>query len=151
MTDIQAAIGLAQLKKLDQFIIQRKNNYSTLYEKLKSLDEYLKLPKPSPNSNPVWFGFPILVKKKSPLSRIEIIRILNKGYIGTRLLFGGNLTKQPLYQGNFFRICGELTNTDRIMNDVFWIGVQPNLSLEMIQFVIDKLTSIMKNKEQEYV
>ena len=151
LTDMQAAIGLAQLKKLDQFIKQRKDNFQFYYENMQSLSEYLSIVEPAKNAEPSWFGFPIRVKKNSPISRNEIVQGLNSRDIGTRLMFGGNFTKQPFFKHIDYRISEQLVNSDTIMNDVFWIGVQPNLSSEMIQFVIDNLTSIMKNKEPEYV
>ena len=144
ITDMQAAIGLAQLKKLDQFIKQRKNNYQFLYESLEPLSEFLSLPEPSENSNPSWFGFPIKVKGNSPLSRNEIVQRLNLKNIGTRLLFGGNLIKQPFNKNFSYRISGTLFNTDNIMNNVFWIGVHPNLDCEKMDYVLKVIRNIIK-------
>ena len=128
LTDMQAAIGVAQLKKLDQFIKQRKENFQFLHEKLQSLKTYLSLPSYSENTTPSWFGFPIMVKEKSPVNRNEIVRKLTEKNIGTRLLFGGNLLKQPAYKKLLEREKKSFPNTDIVMNKVFWIGVQPNLS-----------------------
>jgi len=144
ITDMQAAIGLAQLKKLDQFIQQRKENYQVLYKNLKPLSEYLCLLKPAKNSDPSWFGFPISVKENSPLTRNEIVQSLYLKNIGTRLLFGGNLTKQPCNKNSFYRISGTLINTDNIMNNVFWIGVHPSLSSEKIDYILKEIRSIIQ-------
>ena len=144
ITDMQAAIGLAQLKKLDQFIQQRKENYQVLYKNLKPLSEYLCLLKPAKNSDPSWFGFPISVKENSPLTRNEIVQSLYLKNIGTRLLFGGNLTKQPCNKNSFYRISGTLINTDNIMNNVFWIGVHPSLSSEKIDYILKEIRSILQ-------
>jgi|TARA_B100000315_G_scaffold253522_1_gene292452 CDP-6-deoxy-D-xylo-4-hexulose-3-dehydrase len=146
LTDMQAAIGLAQLKNLDQFIQKRKANFQFLYENLQPLSEYLSLPEPAKNSEPSWFGFPISVKKNSPISRNEIVQDLNSRNIGTRLLFGGNLTKQPFYKGFSSRISGQLDNTDMVMKNVFWLGVQPNLTKIMNKFIVTKLTEIISEK-----
>mgnify|MGYP000349626249 CR=1 FL=1 len=101
------------------------------------MEEFFILPKSADNCNPSWFGFPIRVRETSPISRDEIVAHLTKRNIGIRLLFGGNLTKQPLYENVVYRISGSLENTDCVMNNVFWIGVQPNLTDEMKDFVID--------------
>ena len=141
LTDMQAAIGLAQLAKLDQFIKQRKDNFQFLYKNLKPYSMYLALPEPIKNADPSWFGFPIRVKKNSPLSRAEIIQILNDKNIGTRLLFAGNLLSQPAYidalndENNYI-------NANIIMRDVFWIGVQPSLSKEMMDYIIKVFKNI---------
>ncbi len=144
LTDMQAAIGLAQLKKLNKFIQQRKNNFQFLYENLEPLNEFLILPEPAKNSDPSWFGFPIRVKKKSPISKTEIVQRLNSRNIGTRLLFGGNLTKQPFYHNVPARVFGNLDNTDSVMNDVFWIGVQPNMDNSRKKYVTSELRKIMR-------
>ena len=143
LTDMQAAIGLAQLKKLDSFINTRKNNYQFVYEKLYSLNSYLALPRPVKYSDPSWFGFPIRVKNNSPFNRDEIVIELNRNNIGTRLLFGGNLTKQPYFESIDYRIAGDLVNTDTVMNKVFWIGVQPNLMVKQLNFIVDKIKEII--------
>ena len=142
LTDMQAAIGLAQLNKLDEFIKQRKKNYSFLYNNLEKLDEIFSLPKPARNSIPSWFGFPIRVRKSSPKNRDEIIYLLNKVNIGTRLLFAGNMTKQPFFKQFQSRIPKKLLNSDVVMNDVFWIGVQPNLTEKMKKFIVNQLLKL---------
>jgi len=144
LTDMQAAIGLAQLKKIDDFIKHRKNNYIYLYEKLQPVKDFVSLPEPSKDSDPSWFGFPIRIKKGSDINRNDIIQYLNKKNIGTRLLFGGNLAKQPYFNNVNYRISGRLDNCDTIMNEVFWLGVQPNLSEEMKSFVVRELCAAIK-------
>ena len=142
LTDMQAAIGLAQLKKLDQFIQQRKDNYQFLYENLQPLNEFLSLPKPSENSNPSWFGFPIRVKENSPLTRNEIVKGLNAKNIDTRLLFGSNIIKQPAYREVRYRKVGKLEKTNKVMSDVFWVGIQPNLTEKMKKFLVEQLSKM---------
>lgn len=134
--DIQAAIGLAQLDRLDSFIELRRRNWAYLRNGLKDLEELLIFPKVTENSDPSWFGFALTVKKNSPKTRNQIVQELNKKRIGTRLLFGGNLLRQPAFIGTPRRVIGDLVNTDRVMNDTFWIGVWPGLTLEMLDYMI---------------
>lgn len=134
--DIQAAIGLAQLERLDGFVEKRRSNWRYLYSHLKSLEEFLILPKPTEHSDPSWFGFGITVKENSPLSRNDLVKQLNEKKIGTRLLFGGNLLKQPAFIGTPRRVVGDLCNSDVVMNDTFWIGVWPGLSEKMLEYVV---------------
>lgn len=134
LTDMQAAVGVAQLKKLPGFILQRRENYAYLYEKLRTLEEFIILPKDTPNSRPSYFGFPITLKKNSPLSRNDLVEHLEKNMIGTRLLFGGNLLRQPAYEAIKYRIAGDLTNTDIIMNQTFWIGIYPGITKDMLDY-----------------
>lgn len=142
LTDMQAAIGLAQLKKLKDFVQERKNNFYFLYNNLNYLSSYLAFTEPEEKSDPSWFGFPIRVRKKSPFSRNEILQKLNANNIGTRLLFAGDLTKQPLFKNIQSRIPVKLLNTDIIMKNVFWLGVQPNLTKTMKSFIVKQFTSI---------
>jgi CDP-6-deoxy-D-xylo-4-hexulose-3-dehydrase len=133
-TDMQAAVGLSQLKKLDGFIAKRKENFRFLFESLRDLDDKILLPKTAPNSDPSWFGFPIAVRPETGIERKDIIQYLDSKKIGTRLLFGGNLTRQPAYIGGNHRVAGDLRNTDYVMNNVFWVGVYPGLSKEMADY-----------------
>ena len=142
LTDMQAAIGLAQLKKLNLFIEKRKENFNYLNKNLEKLCDYVILPRSNKKSNPSWFGFPIFVKEDSPIDRNTIVKKLSELNIGTRLLFGGNLLKQPAYIKIFNNDKNLFPNTDKIMNNVFWIGVQPNLSNDQIDFVIDSLSNL---------
>jgi CDP-6-deoxy-D-xylo-4-hexulose-3-dehydrase len=143
--DIQAAIGLAQLDRLDSFIERRRNNWNYLYKNLKGLEEFLMLPKPTENSEPSWFGFAITVKDSSPISRNDLVIKLNERKIGTRLLFGGNLLRQPAFIGTPRRIVGDLTNSDIVMNQTFWIGVWPGLSEQMLDYVVETLNNLFSN------
>lgn len=144
--DIQAAIGLAQLDRLDSFIELRRRNWKYLVEALKSLEEYFVLPKATESSDPSWFGFALTVKPNSPISRNEIVQKLNEKKIGTRLLFGGNLLRQPAFAGTPRRVISNLENTDRIMTDTFWIGVWPGLSIQMLDYMVSSLYEIFINQ-----
>lgn len=135
LTDPQAAVGVAQLAKLPEFIDARRKNFHYLYEALKPLEDVLMLPEATPGSEPSWFGFPIAVRPNAPFTREQLIRHLDSRRIGTRLLFGGNLIRQPAYQGVMFRTIGDLARTDFVMRNVFWIGVYPGLTAEMLAFV----------------
>jgi CDP-6-deoxy-D-xylo-4-hexulose-3-dehydrase len=139
ITDMQAACGLAQLEKLDFFIARRRENYTYLREKLQSLNEFIHLPVPTENSNPSWFGFPITLKDGCGATRVDVTKFLDTHKIGSRLLFAGNLTKQPYFKDVEYRIVGDLTHTDKTMNDTFWIGVQPALTNEHLDFVVEKM------------
>lgn len=141
--DIQAAIGLAQLDRLDSFIDSRRRNWAYLKSGLKGLEEFLVLPEASPDSDPSWFGFAITVKENGPKSRNQIVQELNESKIATRLLFGGNLLRQPAFKGTPRRVVGELTNTDIVMTDTFWIGVWPGLTTPMLDYMIEKIFEIL--------
>ena len=137
MTDMQAAVGVAQLKKLPQFIETRKKNWQHLRQGLAPFAEFLILPEPTPNSDPSWFGFLLSVRPDAPFTRNELINYLETNQVATRLLFGGNLTRQPAYQHINYRVVGDLINTDLVMNHTFWIGVYPSLSTEMLDYMLD--------------
>ena len=143
ISDMQAACALAQLEKAPAFIQTRKENFKFLKERLNSCQEFLQLPVVTEDSDPSWFGFPITVKDNSPVSRLDLITYLDQNKIGTRLLFAGNLTRQPYMIDAKFRISGELTNTDNVMNNTFWIGVQPALTKEMLEFVVEKIEAYL--------
>ena len=139
ITDMQAACGLAQLDKLDFFIARRRENFTYLKEKLQSLNDFVHLPVATENSNPSWFGFPITLKDNCGSNRVDLLKFLDNHKIGSRLLFAGNLTKQPYFKDIEYRIVGELTHTDKTMNDTFWIGVQPALTNDHLDFVVEKM------------
>jgi CDP-4-dehydro-6-deoxyglucose reductase, E1 len=141
LTDMQAAVGVAQLEKLDGFIAKRKENFNYLLEQLRPLENYLILPEATPNSDPSWFGFPITVREDAPVSRNALVQHLEKHKIGTRLLFGGNLLRQPAYKDVVHRAVGDSTETDRVMNQTFWIGVYPGLTREMLDFIVSTMKS----------
>ncbi len=140
---MQAACALAQLEKAPAFIQARKDNFKFLKERLSSCEEFLHLPEPTEGSDPSWFGFPITVKEGSPVSRLDLTTYLDQNKIGTRLLFAGNLTRQPYMVDAEYRVSGELTNTDNVMNNTFWIGVQPALTKEMLEFVAVKIEQFL--------
>ena len=139
ITDMQAACGLAQLDRLDYFIKQRKYNFNYFKKKLKNCEEFLILPEPTEYSDPSWFGFPMTLKEETGFSRLDLINFLDQSKIGTRLLFAGNLTRQPYFEEVEYRVHGDLTNTDIIMNQTFWTGIYPGLSEEHLDFVSAKL------------
>ena len=139
ITDMQAACGLAQLDKLEFFIQRRRENYTYLRSRLETLSDFLELPEPTPNSNPSWFGFPLTLKASAGVTRVELTRFLDNNKIGSRLLFAGNLLKQPYFKNVQYKVVGDLINTDITMNNTFWIGVQPALTQEQLDFVADKL------------
>jgi CDP-6-deoxy-D-xylo-4-hexulose-3-dehydrase len=139
ITDMQAACGLAQIDRAPAFIQARKDNFAYLKERLQSCAEFLILPEATEHSDPSWFGFPVTLKPEANTSRVDLLTYLDQHKIGTRLLFAGNLTRQPYMQGRNYRVSGDLTNTDRVMNDTFWIGVFPGLTREMLDFAITKL------------
>lgn len=140
--DIQAAIGLAQLDRLDSFIELRRRNWNYLSKELKGLEEFVSLPRATLNSDPSWFGFAMTVKTPQKISRNDVVQKLNESHIGTRLLFGGNLLRQPAFMDTPRRVIGDLANTDRVMNDTFWIGVWPGLTIEMLDFVVQKMFGV---------
>lgn len=134
ITDMQAACGLAQLDKAPSFIKARKTNFDFLHERLQGCAEFLQLPVATDHSDPSWFGFPITLKDTCPVNRLDLLTYLDQNKVGSRLLFAGNLTRQPYLVNAYYRVSGDLTNTDRVMNDTFWIGIQPSLSFEMLEF-----------------
>jgi len=136
-TDMQASVGVAQIKKLPQFIAARKRNYSVLRAGLHDLQEFFILPEATANSDPSWFGFPLTVRPDAPFSRGEVIRFLEDRKIASRALFGGNLVRQPAYLEVLHRAVGNLPNSDLVMNQLFWIGVYPGITNEMLQYVVE--------------
>jgi CDP-4-dehydro-6-deoxyglucose reductase, E1 len=146
LTDMQAAVGVAQLKKLPGFIEARKRNWRLLYEGLTPLAEFFVLPEATLGSDPSWFGFLLTVRPQAPFTRNELLRHLESCRIGTRLLFAGNLTRQPAYQSVPYRVVGELVNSDLVMNQTFWVGVYPGLSVVMIDYVIDTISDFVRDR-----
>lgn len=145
LTDIQAAIGLAQLKKLPQFITRRKKNYQMLLKALKKYEKYFLFTQIEKEADPCWFGFMIVVRDGAPFTKLELVKYLEDKKIATRSLFGGNLLKQPAYKRrNDARIVGSLTNSDKIMNDGFWIGVYPGVTLQMLEYVLTTFDIFME-------
>jgi CDP-6-deoxy-D-xylo-4-hexulose-3-dehydrase len=146
VTDMQAAVGVSQLDKLDGFIAARKKNFATLHTGLQTLQDFLLLPEATPGSDPSWFGFPIAVKPESGLTRDRVIRHLESRKIGTRLLFGGNLVRQPAYKDCDMRVVGELKNADYVMHNVFWVGVYPGLTDAMLHYMVESLHEVVVAK-----
>ena len=138
-TDMQAAIGVAQLRKLPAFIRKRRENFAYLRQALAGLEEFVILPEPAPGSNPSWFGFAMTLRDSAPLSRNELVEYLEARNVKTRLLFAGNLLRQPGYSQIEHRSLGPLPNTDRVMNQTFWIGVYPGLSRRMLDFAVSTM------------
>lgn len=145
LTDMQAAVGVAQLNKLPGFIEARRQNFRTLYEGLQSLEEYLILPEATPNSDPSWFGFPITVRPDAPFKRDALVRQLEANKIATRLLFGGNLIRQPAYKNVNYRVVGDLKNTDLVMEGTFWVGLYPGLTKVMLEYIISTIQSFCRS------
>jgi len=139
ITDMQAACALAQMDRLDGFIAARRRNFAHLADRLRSVEEHLILPAATAGADPSWFGFLLTIRDGEQNQRVELLRYLDQYRIGTRLLFAGNLTRQPSMVGRNYRVSGDLVNTDKIMNDTFWIGVYPGLSEEMLDFVAGKI------------
>ncbi len=139
ISDMQAACALAQLDRVDEFIAARKANYAYLRNKLKSCEEFLHLPETTPNADPSWFGFPLVLKESSGVKRVDLLNYLDQNKIGTRLLFAGNLIRQPYMLGRNYRVSGDLTNTDIVMNQTFWLGVYPGLTNEHLDYVVSKI------------
>jgi len=144
ISDMQAACGLAQLDKLKSFVQTRKNNFDYLYQKLTPCFDEIYVPLPNQKSSPSWFGFPIIINSDANFTRYDLVTYLNQNNIGTRLLFAGNVTKQPYMQYENFRIFGNLDETDFIMNNMFWVGVHPKLTIEMMDYMAKKIIEFIK-------
>ena len=139
ITDMQAAVGLTQMDKLEEFIRIRQRNFGLLTQGLQKFEEFFILPQATPNSIPSWFGYPITIRQDTGFQRQKLLQHLNENRIGTRLLFGGNLIRQPYFKEKVYRINGDLMNTEKILNDTFWIGVYPRIAESMIEFVVAKI------------
>lgn len=145
VTDMQAAVGVEQLKKLPIFIEKRKQNFKAFNDGLMEYRDYVVLPNSTANSEPCWFGYPILVKDDAPFTRKQIVDYLEDKKVATRMLFGGNLLKQPAYEGLKYRSVDSLMNTNNVMNNLFWIGVYPGLTSDMIKYICEKFNQFMNN------
>jgi CDP-4-dehydro-6-deoxyglucose reductase, E1 len=145
VTDAQAAIGLGQLEKADYFVQKRRENHKLLYQKMKRLEEHFILPEATPNSNPSWFGFLLTLRDES-IDRTQLTQYLESEKIGTRLLFAGNLVKQPAYKGLNYRAVADLVNTDRVMNHTFWVGIWPGLEEQHFDYMVDRMEAFFKNR-----
>jgi CDP-6-deoxy-D-xylo-4-hexulose-3-dehydrase len=145
-TDMQAAVGVAQLDRLDDFVAARNRNFAALIAALKPFEEYLVLPEPTPNSEPSWFGFPLAVRPGAPFTRRDLVRRLDEAKIGTRQIFGGNLIRQPAYVGQPMRIIGDLPGADFVMRQAFWIGVYPGLGEPAIGYVAETIGKFVQSQ-----
>lgn len=143
ITDAQAACALAQMDRLEGFIEARRRNFGFLHDRLQDLQEFVMLPEPTNCSEPSWFGFPITLRPEANLRRLDLLQHLDSQRIGTRLIFAGNLTRQPYMKGRNYRVAGTLTNTDVVMNDSFWIGLYPSLGEEQLDFVARTLSDFI--------
>jgi len=143
ISDMQAAVGLAQLTRLEGFIADRKRNFARLHQHLSTLEHHFILPKATPGSDPSWFGFPLTVRHQATFSRDSLVKHLNDQRIATRLLFGGNLTHQPYMKGQDYRVAGSLANADKIMNNTFWIGVYPGLNDDAIDYMASQIKAFI--------
>ena len=143
ITDMQAACALAQMDRVDHFVQARKDNFAYLKDRLKSCEEFLILPEATDKADPSWFGFPITLRENSPVGRNDLIGYLDQNKIGTRLLFAGNLTRQPYMIGRNYRVSGSLENTDIVMNRTFWVGVFPALQKEHLDFIASKIEEFL--------
>ena len=144
ITDMQASVGLSQLKHLSKFIEKRQENFDILFNGLKEFEEFFILPKVSPKAKPSWFGFPITIKPNATFTRNKLVEFLDENKIGTRLLFGGNLLKQPYMKNQNYKIVGDLKNSDIVVNNTFWIGVYPGLGAEELNFVLGIFRKFLK-------
>ena len=145
MTDMQAAIGVSQLDKIDNFINKRKINFNSLKSAFSDLNDYLILPEYEEKAEPSWFGFPLTVRDDSPEIRKNLMKLYEQNKIGTRLLFGGNIIKQPYMKNRSYRIVGDLKNSDKIMNSTYWIGLHPQINEEHIEYMFDITKKFFKN------
>jgi CDP-6-deoxy-D-xylo-4-hexulose-3-dehydrase len=144
ITDMQAACGLAQLERLEGFIKKRKDNFNFLHKHLAELEEFLILPKAEVNSDPSWFGFPLSIKENTHYKRDDLIKYLNNCKIGTRLLFSGNIIKQPYMKDVNFKVHTNLKNTDFVMKNTFWIGLYPGLTVQHLEYTISNIKKFFK-------
>ena len=145
-TEMQAAIGLAQLRKLPAFVEARRRNWQRLRDGLADLEELFILPVATPGSKPSWFGFVLTVRPGAPFVRADVVRFLEERKIATRPLFGGNLTKQPAYKGVKYRVVGGLANTNLIMTNTFWVGCYPGITQEMADYMVETFHEFCKRK-----
>lgn len=148
MTDLQASIGVAQLERLEEFIAARRRNFARLRQGLAHLEDVFILPEATSGSEPSWFGFALTLRKGAPIDRHGLLLELQAKNIGTRLLFGGNLVRQPYMKGRNFRISGSLENADTIVDRTFWIGVYPGLGVQEIDYMIETLENFCRRKDR---
>ncbi len=146
ITDMQAAVGLAQMDRLEGFIAARRRNFAFLHAELIELEEFLILPEATPRSNPSWFGFPLTVRSKAPFDRNELVKFLNSKGVATRLLFGGNLIRQPYFRGREYRVVGNLDTSDQVMKSTFWVGLYPGLGKPELEYMVEQIASYCRSR-----
>ena len=146
ITDMQAALGVAQLDQLDGFIAARNNNFATLTQLLTPFEDIFILPKATPRSDPSWFGYPITIRPESGVNREELVQYLNEVKIGTRLLFGGNLLHQPYMKGRNVRVVGDLTNADLVTTHTFWLGLYPGLTSDHLNYSAEMISAFLSGR-----
>jgi CDP-6-deoxy-D-xylo-4-hexulose-3-dehydrase len=144
ITDMQAAVGLAQLDRIDEFVAARRRNFALLTEAFRPFEDLFILPEATPRSDPSWFGFPLTIRSGTSFSRDDLVRFLDCHRIGTRLLFGGNLLRQPYMKGRKVRVVGDLANADIVTDSTFWIGLYPGLGSDHIGYVADTIRSFVE-------
>ena len=144
ITDMQAALGVSQLDRLDEFIAARRRNFALLTEALKPLEDVFILPEATPRSDPSWFGYTITLRGRQAFTRDDLVKHLDAQKIGTRLLFGGNLLRQPYMKGREHRVVGDLTNSDIVTENTFWIGLYPGLGTDHIGYMVDTLSRFVR-------
>ncbi len=144
ITDMQAAVGLAQMDRVEEFVEARRRNFNFLLSQLKAEEEHFILPEATPNSEPSWFGFPLTLRTGCPFTREDLLRWLNDRKIGTRLVFAGNIIRQPYFANRPHRVSGSLENTDTVMRDTFWLGVYPGLTQEMLAYVVQSVHEFLE-------
>lgn len=148
ITDMQAAVGLAQIPKIDEFVAARRRNFTFLKSALSEFENVFILPEATAKSDPSWFGFPLTVRPDSGIGRDDLVKYLNDKKIGTRLLFGGNLLKQPYMLGRHYRTSGDIVNADTVMNDTFWIGVYPGLGEASLGYIVETIGAFIAGKRR---
>ena len=143
---MQAACGLAQLQALPDFIATRKSNFNALYQRLKGHEDFFILPEATNGSDPSWFGFPLTIRNSSTINRLELLLYLDEKKIGTRLLFGGNLIRQPYFDGVTYRVFGSLEGTEKIAHDTFWLGLFHGISPDQIDYACEAIKDYVSQK-----
>jgi len=146
ISDMQAAVGYAQMDRLESFIHTRHRNFALLKKMLSDIEEFFVLPEATPDSEPSWFGFPLTIRDSTKIVREDLLKFLNERKIGTRLLFGGNLTRQPYFQEVHYRVSGSLQNTDQVMYNTFWLGIYPGITEDMLVFVAESLNEFLRDR-----
>ena len=142
---MQAACGVAQMEKLQHFVEKRKSNFAYLKAKMAPYDKQLILPEATANSDPSWFGFPVTIRDNASFNRVDLLKCLDEVKVGSRMMFAGNITRQPYFADVNYRVVGSLTNTDIIMNQTFWLGVYPGLGKEQLDYIVEQFDNFINS------